>query len=102
MANPSKNIYGSYMALPIYSNNGFSGIRTQMSHRGSTFSEGRLARFSPEMNDSGSLSDHLFFTESKNSISKKILELQEEHFVKNIRTNRNLDVVISIGFPMEC
>ncbi len=38
----------------------------------SSFSEGRLAKISPEMNDSSSLSDHFFFTESKNRLQKKV------------------------------
>ena len=41
---------------------------------------GRLAKIRPEMNDSGSLSDHLFFYRIKKFVFKKKLELTQGSF----------------------
>ena len=49
----------------------------------STFSEGRLAKISPEMNDSGSLSGHLFFYRIKKFVFKKKLEVWKDSISKN-------------------
>ena len=46
----------------------------------SSFSEGRLAKISPEMNDSGSLCDHLVFYRIKKFVLKKKLKLFDDTF----------------------